>query len=245
MNVRILSCLLGALTLLAADSPPSDRQKPTATVQIQPANPAQTVTARERDAGLDSAEIKGLQDLRRDTIVRLMHIALVKEEAATAAEKPGASKGKASRVERIPPAVTRRLQKAFAIHLLGEWRAEEAGYLLVREIELTEPLFAFGRRPLDAYPAAQALAEIGSPAANEILVRLRRPANDRELLLFAWVIYLIDGKELGHARLTIAASRPQGPVAKENLSRLTELFSRINFKDPDEWPSRRLAEEPK
>jgi hypothetical protein len=241
MNVRIVCCLLGALALSVGDSPPTEREQPTARVQNQPANPAQTVTARERGVRLDSAEIKQLQDLRRDAIGDLMHIASLKEQPPTSAERQGVSKDRVS-VDAKRAALSRRLHKVFAIQLLGEWRAEEACHLVVREIELTEPLLAFGRRPLDAYPAAQALAEIGSPAANEILVRLRRPANDRELLLFAWVIYLIDGKELGQARLKIAASRPQTQIAKENLSRLMDLFNRVNFKDPDEWPSRRLAE---
>jgi len=241
MNVRIVCCLLGALALSVGDSPPTEREQPTARVQNQPANPAQTVTARERGVRLDSAEIKQLQDLRRDAIGDLMHIASLKEQPPTSAERQGVSKDMVS-VDAKRAALSRRLHKAAAMWLLGEWRAEEARYLLIREIELTDPLSAFGRRPLDAYPAAQALAEIGSPAANEILVRLRRPANDRELLLFAWVIYLTDGKELGQARLKIAASGPQTEIAKENLSRLTQFYSSIKFNDPNDWPSRRLGE---
>jgi len=136
--------------------------------------------------------------------------------------------------------------KVEAIETLGRYRASEACGYLVEEIEYHAPVFVLSPHPLNGYPAAQSLVRIGNPAIEAILDRLGKRATDKQLRISAFVIELVDGKELGLARLEIALARAEARLAKgslsaaterENLTRLVHLFRSIDFRDPKESPS--------
>ena len=122
--------------------------------------------------------------------------------------------------------------RRIALYTIGQWRLAEAAYTLCRQIDYTSPLDPLLGRgphvPLTDYPAAGALVEIGSPAMRAILTeRMAEEIPDDQLRLFAWVIYKIDGRELGLTRLNLEAGqrgRTTSWTKEKNLARLIEIL---------------------
>lgn len=133
-----------------------------------------------------------------------------------------------------------RYVKYDAIRLLGAYRASEACDVLIDEIDYAPGMEVSERGPLSRYPAAEALVQIGSPAAERVLTRVKKPTSAAQARLFAYVVYLIDGKELASARLEIAVARAEEDAARANLSRFVELFKGISFDDMRQWPDLQL-----
>ena len=136
--------------------------------------------------------------------------------------------------------------KAIAMRLLREMRSERAISSLIKEIAFTYPLGS-GRHPLAKYPAAYALAQIGEPAVQVILTkRLRRPATEQELKLFAAVVqhhHRLDA-EVGRFRIQRALDDAQKQLEggdpglrtllvtwEQNLKRVSELFDVIDRRE--------------
>ena len=141
------------------------------------------------------------------------------------------------------------LDKYNAIRLLGRLRAEEACDILVKSIK--SPAFRRSKWGLlQRYPAAQSLVEIGTPAYNAIWGRLDGRVDDLELRIFACIIYKLDGKELGIARVRqllsvkeaeYKAARLRGleildPPILGNLKSIADLLSTQDFTDPANFP---------
>ena len=127
-----------------------------------------------------------------------------------------------------------------AIELLGEWRDADASYLLAHNIRAASDDSDVPLGPLACFPAAQALVQIGSPAIDVMLrdCLLDGRVDDADLRLFAWVIYLVDGKDLGLARLKLKAeewSKARESLAANSL-RLLAIYKGIDFDDPQQWP---------
>ncbi len=132
-----------------------------------------------------------------------------------------------------------------AIKLLGEYRAVQACEELVRQLHFTPPSVVYSMHPLHFFPAGAALAEIGGPAMRHIVVRLSHPVSDHELKILAYVVYLIDGEEVGLARLeSVRAKELQAEVKAKglrgqreaNLARLIEIYKKCEFHKPSDWP---------
>lgn len=131
-------------------------------------------------------------------------------------------------------------RKLAAVRMLGRYRAYGACGFLVREIEYSSPWMDNRLHVLRDYPAARALVDIGSPSYHAILSRLSGAVSDRELRLFAFVVKLIDGKEIGLARLELSLRTERLEQRARNLSRLIELYKTIDFGDPREVPRPKL-----
>lgn len=137
-----------------------------------------------------------------------------------------------------------------AIERLMQMRAESAVRSLVKQIQFHYPGAADWRVPLSEYPAVLALVKIGQPAVWQILVnRMRVPATDEELRLFAAVVhghYSFDSA-VGrfHVERVIAdvqkqidgEKKPQGSPSRlatwrENLTRLLEFYDALDRGEP-------------
>mgnify|MGYP000851693907 FL=1 len=128
-----------------------------------------------------------------------------------------------------------------SIELLGKFRAREASKCLADKIMYVPRCVRFiaEAHPLNRFPAAKALVEIGNPGVSEVLVRLTKTPSENELRIMAFVIYLVDGKELGLCRLQIAQeqdSRRGSTARKDSLSRLIEIYKATDFQDHTNWP---------
>ena len=145
-----------------------------------------------------------------------------------------------------------------AIQLLGKLRASEASEFLVEHV-LDQPpgtnviLEDF---PLNGFPAARALLEIGEPGVRTILsLRKGNAISDEELLLFAWIIRLHYGpmreEDVGLYRLRRLLEKENAerkayaekrggefrPSTRAvNLARLIEVYERIEPTDHATWP---------
>ena len=138
------------------------------------------------------------------------------------------------------------LARECAIERLTDMRAEAAVWTLIQHVTLRGPGVLSLQEPLWRYPAALALVKIGQPAVWQILVnRLRVPASDEELSLFAAVVhghYSFDSA-VGrfHVERVIAdvqkqidgEKKPQGSPSRpatwrQNLTRLLEFYDALD-----------------
>jgi hypothetical protein len=148
-------------------------------------------------------------------------------------------------------------EKPDAIELLGEYRAVEArGFLLDRVAYSPRFSLLYRDDPLNWYPAARALVEIGEPAIREILSSgVRRSVSDEELKIFAYLIWVyytpLHEQDIGLYRMQRLLERAEaereaynkklgqsrGPTAGEgNLRRLIDTYQKIRPNDPKDWP---------
>ena len=140
-----------------------------------------------------------------------------------------------------------------AFELLGSYRAREARALLIEEIEYTSPYVSPDDfNALLYYPAARALVEIGDAAGPELLMaRMGRTVNNTELKLFAYVVWLDCGREVGLLRIqrTLEECRKEREeyakrrgieidvsIREKNLARLIEVYKTVQPNDPADWP---------
>ena len=113
--------------------------------------------------------------------------------------------------------------QVLAIGLLGEYRAEEAVDLLVRNIELFVPRSSFELIPASSYPCVRSLARIGLPALAGILRQLEGDVTTKQTRLFATVVMLIDGEKMGLVRLEDALKNATGKKLS-NLQTLVKMY---------------------
>ncbi len=126
-----------------------------------------------------------------------------------------------------------------AIALLGEHRAVSAIQVLLKHLEFAPHMCISEDIPLARYPAANALAMIGNPAAARIIEYLQRsehPLTEQRLRIFAFILYQVDGKTLALQRLRIAHERARKGQPMENLSQLTRLLATPDFEEMRNWP---------
>jgi len=142
--------------------------------------------------------------------------------------------------------------KENVIELLALYRLADATPQLIDELEFRGA--SFERRggrlagPLGGFPAAKAMVRIGPPAIKAIFDSFgKKRCSAARLRICAFVIYSIDGKELGLCRLELALAEEQKKAeaekaggfhttARKNLSRLIRLYKSIDFTNPKEWP---------
>jgi len=142
--------------------------------------------------------------------------------------------------------------KYAAVEILGAYRAEQSCPMLVEDIEYSPPGIVMGPHALMWYPAAYSLVQIGEPGIREILTRgIAKPATDKRLKIFAYVIRTVHGQELGQFRIerlfeTKKAERgrvarksggevPAG-TSEKNLVRLIQIYKTIDPGDIADWP---------
>ncbi len=117
--------------------------------------------------------------------------------------------------------------RVVAINLLGQLRVADAAWILVHDIDFlemgpqTEP-----RPPIMAFfPSARALINIGIPAIEAIFSKCQGPVEDKNLILYAWVISHIDGDEVGKYRIELEMKKPRTSEEKrKNLEKLFEVY---------------------
>ncbi len=139
-----------------------------------------------------------------------------------------------------------------AAYLLGTLRAsdhQEAVELLVKNLTFHSHIISFSEdHPLLGFSAAEAIAEIGSPALGELLKSVAPERTDDELRLVAFIIERVDGRELGLCRIELELNRvlrrwPElrdAPDAQvKNLRQIQKWFSDAQFFEKEEnWPYR-------
>lgn len=130
-----------------------------------------------------------------------------------------------------------RYARTRAILLLGEYRALEAVKPLADQVSCSGEVPVWEPHPLNRYPAAYALVQIGSPSIRALLDRVAQRSSEEELRIIAFVVYMIDGKELGLTRLRLALGEAAAPgPRKDNLLRLIDVYKPIDFHNPKQWP---------
>lgn len=202
--------------------------KPAAEVKIREAFEPEHVAAlvnmlRDADARARARAYAPLREMRQTGIAHLLVLA--------------ASKG-----ETLPE----RSAKHDAIRLLGEWRVSDAAEMLVDQIEYSpREVVTRPSNPLSEFPAGEALVEIGNPVPQKIIDRLWKPVSDQQLKLYAFVLYMIDGRQLALARLEMALAKASEEALrsaeyakpkKENLSRLIRVLRDTDFSNRKERP---------
>lgn len=174
--------------------------------QKSPVDAFANLKSPENQTRRDAASI--ILENRRDTINRLLKIADQEKDEGV--------------LDRT---------KELAISLLGEYRAIEAVPFLVKNVNYR--VLALGQIDdgLSRYPCARALRKIGAAAYPVIWRRFREPIKDEEdIALFAQIVRLVDGEEIGQARIELARKDaenigpPDGPVMRKNLDRLLEHY---------------------
>ncbi len=135
------------------------------------------------------------------------------------------------------------LARQCAIERLTDMRAEAAVWALIQHVTLRGPGVLSLQEPLRRYPAALGLAEIGQPALRKILGgRLKLPATERELGLFAAVVHRHYALETAVGRFHVqhvleeaqrqleAEKQPPGVLVtwEKNLKRLLELYDALD-----------------
>jgi len=118
--------------------------------------------------------------------------------------------------------------QVLAIGLLGDYRAEEAVAFLIANIELFVAQTSDELVPGANYPCAAALVKIGLPSVKGILNRLDSVATEKELKLFATVIRLVDGDEVGLLRIEHATTKAT-EKSKDNLAALMKIYKNKEF----------------
>lgn len=145
-------------------------------------------------------------------------------------------KSDAAQVEQVlsslPPVSLRYQQCATALRLLHEDVGSE---ILVKHLTAS-PGLSGGATPLDAYPCALALSQLGSVAYPAIFRKLDGKCTEQELRILANVVCHIDGRELAQYRLQIE-SRPAVSLTDprgRSIERRSEAF-RANTSRLIEW----------
>jgi hypothetical protein len=153
-----------------------------------------------------------------------------------------------------------KYEKPFAIELLGEYRSVEAcGFLIQQVCSPSLVVVVDEPYPLNPFPAAKALVDIGSPAISQILVgRMATAMSQQEEKLFAYIIWLhyapqeeqpvglfrmerlleqhraVRAKQKKHAE---ERGLKLGPSTREeNLVRLIKTYKALKPHDPKDWP---------
>ncbi len=141
--------------------------------------------------------------------------------------------------DREPSNLVEEYVKYDAVRLLGEYRAADGARVLIKNLDYSPKRTLVLREeegPLTRYPAAEALARIGSPTIDYVLACWTSgDISDQQRRLLAFLVYRLDGRELGRARLEIARSQAEGS-RKRHLSRLIDLYDRTDFQDVRQWP---------
>ncbi len=120
--------------------------------------------------------------------------------------------------------------KELAIELLGKIKAVEAIPFFVKNVSYPVLYDRYEYNPIQGYPCSRALIAIGSSCYPEIRNHLKRPLEDIELKLFAYIIRSIDGHEIGQARLELFRREVEnlatvdGENQRKNIDRLLEWY---------------------
>jgi hypothetical protein len=115
--------------------------------------------------------------------------------------------------------------KEIAIELLGELRVVKAAPALVEDINY-HPMGESGapKLPIDYFPCVQALIKIGLPATKAIFEKCENKIEDKNLILYAWVISYVDGDEVGKYRIELELKKTKDPTKKRNLEQLLKVY---------------------
>lgn len=138
-------------------------------------------------------------------------------------------------------------KQAYAFDLIGKYRLAKAAPVLLDQIEVRDVRPKSEEYPLASFPAAAALAEIGSPCLGSIFDRCRRPLTNRQADLVACVLTTIYGdheiasvivkKEL--ARIRAIPPRKINVDIKplvDSLERVLSYCRDKDFSNPHAWP---------
>ena len=123
--------------------------------------------------------------------------------------------------------------RSFALRVLGETHAVNQRNVVIRNLAVYSPTARFeGGYSLTAWPAADALVQMGSRSYDAIYSRLGDPCNELDIALIVHIVLNIDGRELGVCRLKIKereiAKDDTSPFAK-NLKRVLAILEDANL----------------
>lgn len=110
-------------------------------------------------------------------------------------------------------------RKVLLVYVLGRMRSRQAVASLVKMVDFkapfVEPKISVGR--WDAFPAVEALAEIGVPAVRRIVQVLPKETDAQRVRLMLTVIRQVEGQKPGLAWLENALAGAKDDTEKENL----------------------------
>jgi hypothetical protein len=142
-------------------------------------------------------------------------------------------KERTASVEKLLLILAQEDQAAYPMHspaevaarLLGKLGAREAVPALIMRITL--PASSVGSEELFwRPPCVDALVQIGSPAIEGIVERVKSPATDEEMTLFAEVLRRIDGNDLAIVRVTLLQKKQETEVLEKNLQKILDLLKK-------------------
>jgi len=126
------------------------------------------------------------------------------------------------------------LAKQLAIDCLGDYRTEKAVDFLVANISFEEVFPTKGGISgpyVWGFPCVLSLIQIGRPAIDGILARVREPAKRKELAIFDFVIHDIEGEEVGLYRLRLELKKADG-VQQKQLQSMIDMYREHGWLDP-------------
>lgn len=130
--------------------------------------------------------------------------------------------------------------RSFALRVLGETHAVNQRRVVIRNLIVYSPSARFeGGNGLTAWPAADALVQMGSHAYDAIYARMDEPCSALDMALILHIVLNIDGRELGIARLKIQ-ERKLAPDDRrlfvKNLARLISILESDEYSSPKYSP---------
>jgi hypothetical protein len=119
--------------------------------------------------------------------------------------------------------------------MLGELKAHDSIEPLLR-ILLTKGMLRSETGPLSAYPAAHALAGMGSVIYHDVWGKVARNPSDDYLYVLAFTMIVIDGKSIAIFRVREKLTTAEFNPLKNNLQRLLTILETPDLEGPSRWP---------
>jgi hypothetical protein len=127
---------------------------------------------------------------------------------------------------------------ALAIWMLGWLRAERAIPVLLSKLNCTSISGGFEKPDSPAllgFPAAMALARIGTPAVRDVLARIVDAENDHQVMLCVGILTEAEGREVTEYRLSKLADEEIGGSGRSNVEAALRAVQR-GIRGTDLWP---------
>jgi len=122
-----------------------------------------------------------------------------------------------------------------SILMLGDLKAHDSIEPLLR-ILFTKGMLRSETGPLSAYPAAQALARMGSVIYRDVWGKVGADQSDQYLYVVAFTMVSIDGKSIATFRVREKLKTAEVNPLKNNLQRLLLILETPDLERPMRWP---------
>jgi hypothetical protein len=127
------------------------------------------------------------------------------------------------------------LGREHAIMTLGELKASDSIEPLLR-ILLTKGMLRSEIGPLAGYPAARALAGMGSVIYREVWDKIADDPSDEYLYVLAFTMVGVDDQPIATLRVKEQMKKTTYAPLLQNYRRLLALLETTNFRDIKQWP---------